>query len=89
MKAFPGVCFTTPKMGYRAVVAGTRLAVWEVAATLLSNAGDVALTARDLGIAPDRVDVCARYYTAFQAEVDAVTAELDRGAATTTFSLTP
>jgi uncharacterized protein (DUF433 family) len=81
MKAFPGIGFTTSKMGYRPVLAGTRLAVWEVAATLLSNAGDVALTARDLGIAPDQVDVCARYYTAFQSEVDALTAELERAEA--------
>lgn len=81
MQAFLGIGFTTSRMGYRPVLLGTRLAVWEVAATLLSNDGNVALTARDLGIAADQVDVCARYYTAYQSEVDALTAELDRAEA--------
>jgi hypothetical protein len=50
MQAFPGIGFMTSRMGYRPVLVGTRLAVWEVAATLLSHDGDASLTSRDLGI---------------------------------------
>ena len=81
MRAFPGIGFTASKMGYRAVVLGTRLAVWEVAATMLANGGDVALTARDLGLTAGQVDVCGRYYAAHQAEIDSLTEDLQRAEA--------
>lgn len=81
MQAFPGIGFTSSKMGYRPVISGTRLAVWEVVATILANNGDTALAGRDLGLTPGQVDVCARYYAAHQGEVDEFTADLERAEA--------
>ena len=81
MHAFPGIAFARSQMGYRPVLAGTRLAVWEVAATLLANSGDTARTSTSLGLRPDQVGVCARYYAAYQGEVDAYTKGLEDAAA--------
>ena len=80
-QAFPGVGFTKSRMGYRPVLVGTRLAVWEVVATLRSNGGEVEQTATDLGLTRDQVGVCARYYATYEDEVDSYTEELERAAA--------
>ena len=80
-QAFPGLAFAKSRLGYRPILAGTRLAVWEVVATLLSNTGDVEQTATDLDLTRDRVDVCARYYATYKDEVDAYTGALEQAAA--------
>ena len=77
MHAFPGIGFKSSKMGHRPVLLGTRLAVWEVVATIRANNGDTTLAAADLAIGRDQVETCARYYAAHQDEVDAYTADLE------------
>lgn len=78
MRDFPGVGFTTSRMGHRAVLLGTRLAVWEVVATLRAHAGDTSAAAADLALTHAQVEVCARYYATYQGEVDDLVAELER-----------
>lgn len=57
--------------GRRPMLAGTRLYVHQVIATLREHAGSVADTAEYLGLAPRFVQAALEYYADFRDEVDA------------------
>ncbi|HTA04863.1 MAG TPA: DUF433 domain-containing protein [Solirubrobacteraceae bacterium] len=58
----------------RPALAGTRLDVWQVIATLRAHDGDVASTAEYFAITSTQVRACIAYYADFQAEIDAYAA---------------
>lgn len=76
----PGIDLTWTPYGWRARLAGRRLDVHEVIATLKASAGDVDATAAHHEVGRDRVLDCVRYYAAHAAEVDAYAAEVDERA---------
>lgn len=66
----PGIRFVDGPSGRRPGISGTGLDVWEVVSIIRAHGGNLEQTADDLGIPVARVRVAARYYAAFQAEID-------------------
>jgi uncharacterized protein (DUF433 family) len=65
----------------RALVAGTRLYVYQVISTLRGNDGDIEQTAQDFAVTPQLIRAALAYYADFTDEVDedaAVAAQLER-----------
>jgi uncharacterized protein (DUF433 family) len=58
----------------RPALAGSRLDVWQVIATLKAHAGDVDATAEYFAITPAQVRACVAYYADFQTEIDSYVA---------------
>jgi uncharacterized protein (DUF433 family) len=56
--------------GRRPALVGTRLDVWQVVETLRQNANSVEETAEYLGLAPEKVAACVRYYADYEPEID-------------------
>src|SRR3954451_7051213 len=70
MDEHPLVRFTDGPAGRRARLAGTGSDVWEVIATVRDNDGDVAASARYLGLPLGLVQAAVVYYGAHRAEID-------------------
>jgi uncharacterized protein (DUF433 family) len=67
----PLIVFRDGAAGRRAAVLGTRLDVWQVIDTLRASSNSVPETAAHLDIPEAWVQASARYYGAYQDEVDA------------------
>ena len=78
MDEHPGIGFADGPAGRRAVVLGTGLDVWEVAATVRHAGGSVDAASRYLELPVSSVRAAVRYYAAFPDEIDEV---LERQAA--------
>ncbi|MGH2429099.1 MAG: hypothetical protein ACRDGV_09520 [Candidatus Limnocylindria bacterium] len=78
MDEHPGIGFADGPAGRRAVLLGTGLDVWEVAATVKQNGGSTKAAAAYLELPMGAVRAAIRYYTAFPLEIDEI---LDRQAA--------
>ena len=75
----PLIRFRSGAMGRRQpILAGTRLYVHQVIATLRGNDGDIGRTAADFGISPQQVRAAVAYYADFRDEVDDDTAAAAR-----------
>jgi uncharacterized protein (DUF433 family) len=78
----PLIRFQSGALGRRrALVAGTRLYVYQVISTLRGNDGDIEQTAQDFAVTPQLVRAALAYYADFTDEVDedaAVAAQLER-----------
>jgi len=72
--------FRDGALGRRAALAGTRLDVWQVIATLRESENSVAATAEYLDLPVTKVEAAVRYYALYRDEVDQV-AELEADAA--------
>jgi uncharacterized protein (DUF433 family) len=70
MDEHPLVRFTDGPAGRRARLAGTGSDVWEVIATVRDNDGDVAASARYLGLPLGLVQAAVVYYGAHRDEID-------------------
>jgi uncharacterized protein (DUF433 family) len=67
----PLIRFRSGAMGRRQpILAGTRLYIHQLIATVRGNDGDVDRTATDLGISPQQVRAAVAYYADFPDEVD-------------------
>lgn len=77
--AHPEIVFRDGPFGRRAMLAGTRLEVWQVIETLRNSGNSLEEAAAYLGLPAPRVRGCVAYYAAFRDEVDAY-AELVRTA---------
>lgn len=68
--AHPEITFRDGPFGRRAMLAGTRLEVWQVVETLRSSGNSLEEAAGYLGLPMARVRACLSFYAAYQAEVD-------------------
>lgn len=73
----PAISFRDGGLGRRAALAGTRLDVWEVIATLRHHENSVEETADYLGLSPAKVRAAVSYYAAYPDEVDEVAARAE------------
>jgi uncharacterized protein (DUF433 family) len=80
MDEHPDVAFRDGALGRRAVLAGTRLDVWQVVETVRNAAGSVEEAAEYLGLPTSRVQAAVGYYAVYRDEVDAI-AERERAVA--------
>ena len=67
----PEIVFWDGALGRRAMLAGTRLEVWQVAETIRRHEGSLEAAAEEVGQPLWRVRACLGYYAAFQEELDA------------------
>lgn len=74
MDEHPLITFRSGAAGRRAALAGTRLDVWQVIDTLRASDGVPAGAAEYLEIPETSVRAAARYYAAYQDEIDDFTA---------------
>jgi uncharacterized protein (DUF433 family) len=79
MDEHPEIAFRDGALGRRAVLAGTRVDVWQVIETL-RNSNSVQEAAEYLGLAPTRIQAAVNYYAAYREEVDGI-AERERAVA--------
>jgi uncharacterized protein (DUF433 family) len=70
MDEHPDIGFREGALGRRAILAGTRLDVWQVIETVRASGNSVQEAAEYLGLAPSRVQAAIDYYTAYRSEVD-------------------
>jgi uncharacterized protein (DUF433 family) len=70
LDAHPLVYFREGAGGRRPALMGTRLDVAQVVETVRQNDNSVDDAAEYLGLPPERVQACLRYYAEFQNEVD-------------------
>ena len=70
MDEHPDIAFRDGTLGRRAILAGTRLDVWQVIETVRTSGNSVQDAAEYLGLAPSRVQAAIDYYTAYRSEVD-------------------
>jgi uncharacterized protein (DUF433 family) len=68
--AHPLIRFRDGFGGRRPALIGTRIDVWQVIETLRGNERSIEDTADYLGVAPEHVRACMRYYADFQNEID-------------------
>ena len=73
MDEHPGIAFREGALGRRAILAGTRLDVWQVIETVRGSGNSVQEAAAYLGIPPARVTAAVNYYAAYRDEVDEIT----------------
>ncbi len=66
----PAITFRAGASGRRPSLLGTRLDLWQVIATIRQNDNSVARAAEYLGLSPERIQACLRYYADYQDEVD-------------------
>jgi uncharacterized protein (DUF433 family) len=69
--AHPAIVFRDGPLGRRALLAGTRLEVWQVIETLRNSDNSLDATAQYLSLPVSQVQACLSYYAAHQDEVDA------------------
>lgn len=67
----PAIIFRDGPLGRRALLAGTRLEVWQVIETLRNSGNVLEDAASYLGLPSSLVRACLAYYAAYQQEVDA------------------
>lgn len=70
MDAHPLIRFRDGFGGRRPALIGTRIDVWQVIETLRGNERSIDDTAGYLGVPPEHVRSCMRYYADFQGEID-------------------
>jgi uncharacterized protein (DUF433 family) len=70
MDEHPEIAFREGALGRRAVLAGTRLDVWQVLETVRAAGNSVEEAAAYLALAPSRVQAAIDYYAAYRGEVD-------------------
>lgn len=80
MDEHPGIAFRDGALGRRAILAGTRLDIWQVVETVRDSGGSVEEAAGYLGVPPARVQAAITYYAVHRDEVDGI-AERERAAA--------
>lgn len=80
MDEHPGIGFREGALGRRAVLAGTRLDVWQVVETVRNSGNDITAAADYLGLPVTRVEAAVGYYAAYREEVDGI-AERERAVA--------
>jgi uncharacterized protein (DUF433 family) len=80
MDEHPLIAFREGALGRRAVVAGTRLDVWQVIETLRNSGNSVQEAAEYLGLPPARMQAAVDYYAVYRDEVDEL-AERERAVA--------
>ena len=73
MDEHPGVAFREGALGRRAVLAGTRLDVWQVIETVRNSGNSVAEAAAYLGLPASRVQGAVDYYALYRDEIDDIT----------------
>lgn len=66
----PLVYFREGAVGRRPALVGTRLDVWQVVETIRQNGNSIEAAAAYLGLAPEKVEACFRYYADYQQEID-------------------
>ena len=77
MDEHPEVAFREGALGRRAILAGTRLDVWQVIETVRNSDNSVPEAAEYLGLPPARVQAALSYYAVYRDEVDEI-AERER-----------
>jgi len=80
MDEHPEVVFRDGALGRRAMLAGTRLDVWQVVETVRNSGNSIADAAEYLALPPQRVEAAVNYYAMYREEVDAL-AERERALA--------
>lgn len=78
MDAHPQINFWDSDFGRRAMLAGTRLDVWQVVATLRMNDNSVEETAAYLGIGEHRIRAALAYYADYKDETDEFAARMQK-----------
>ncbi len=76
----PEIAFRDGALGRRAILAGTRLDVWQVIETVRSSGNSIEEAAGYLGLPPARVQAAVSYYAVYRDEVDEI-AERERAVA--------
>ena len=66
----PEVVFRDSSLGRRAMLAGTRLEIWQVIETLRNSGNSIEEAAEYLGLPASKVRACLSYYAAYQGDVD-------------------
>src|SRR5438093_12779648 len=66
----PDITFREGALGRRAILAGTRLAVWQVMQTVRDHGNSVDAAAEYLSLPVAKVRAAVRYYAAYRDEVD-------------------
>jgi uncharacterized protein (DUF433 family) len=80
MDEHPEIAFREGALGRRAILAGTRLDVWQVIETVRNSGDSVQQAATYLGLPPSRVQAAVTYYAVYRDEVDEI-AERERAVA--------
>lgn len=80
MDEHPGIAFREGALGRRAVLAGTRLDVWQVIETVRDSGNSVEEAAEYLGLPVSRIQVAVDYYALHRDEIDDI-AEREHAAA--------
>jgi uncharacterized protein (DUF433 family) len=80
MDDHPEIVFREGTLGRRAILAGTRLDVWQIVETVRSSGDSIETAAEYLGLPRSRVEAAVDYYAAHRDEVDR-TAEREHVAA--------
>ena len=77
MDAHPMIVFRPGPLGRRAMLAGTRLDVAQIVATIRAEDGSLEAAAAYLALGIHHLRACSQYYAEYQAEVDAYAARAD------------
>jgi uncharacterized protein (DUF433 family) len=80
MDEHPRIAFREAALGRRAVLAGTRLDVWQVIETVRNSGNSVEDAAEYLGLPASRVQAAVTYYAVYRDEIDGI-AERERAVA--------
>lgn len=72
MDEHPEIAFREGALGRRAILAGTRLDVWQVIETVRNCDNSVKEAADYLGLPPARVEAAVTYYAVYREEVDQI-----------------
>ncbi len=80
MDEHPEIGFREGALGRRAILAGSRLDVWQVIETVRNSGNSVQETADYLGLPPSRVQAAVNYYAVYRDEVEEI-AERERAVA--------
>jgi uncharacterized protein (DUF433 family) len=70
----PEIAFRDGALGRRAILAGTRLDVWQVIDTVRNSGNSTQEAASYLGLPPSRVEAAVNYYAVYRDEVDEIAA---------------
>jgi uncharacterized protein (DUF433 family) len=73
MDEHPEIAFREGALGRRALLAGTRLDVWQVIETVRNSRNSVQEAADYLGLPPARVQAAVDYYAVNREEIDEIT----------------
>lgn len=77
MDEHPEIAFREGALGRRAILAGTRLDVWQVIETVRNSGNSAQEAAGYLGLPPARVQAAVNYYAVYRDEIDEI-AERER-----------